>query len=443
MMNSWLGRASAIVALVALSLLSSKASAQSEQAGERSTPPWLNVFFEHRSRYEKMTNRFRVDELGPTRVLAFRTRLRFEIQELIDPIRFVVELQDSRSELNDEPLVVVTRHVNKLDFKQVQLQLVTNRFLGKDIPTMLQVGRFTMDLGKRRLAARNRMRNTTNAFDGIGWWLGSNEKWLFRAFISRPVNIEPEEFDSSDSQRYFWGAYLQVTKARKLQTDLYYLGLHEDERTITRGRYSTIGGRLYKDPTPGEIDYEIESAWQFGTDQGRDHFAHFQHAELGYVFDSVWDSRLSFHYDYAAGDSDPEDDRSGRFSTLYGARRFEFNPTGIYGPFFRANLRTPGIRLVFYPANGLELLASHRCYWLAQAKDAWVGSGLRDPSGAAGSSLGHHFEARIRWSPTGYAMIESGYAHFFKGSYLERVPGSPRTPDSDFFYVAIEVRTRF
>ena len=49
---------------------------------------------------------------------------------------------------------------------------------------------------------------------------------------------------------------------------------------------------------------------------------------------------------------------------------------------------------------------------------------------------------KVRWRgrPTELLRIEAGYAHFFKGSYLDRVSGSPRTPDSDFFYLAVELR---
>jgi hypothetical protein len=387
-----------------------------------------------------LTNRFRIDELGATRVLALRTRFRFEIRERTDPFRFVVELQDSRSELTDDPFVVPERHINELDFLQLHLQLVSDRFLGSELPSTLQIGRFTMDLGKRRLSARNRMRNTTNAFDGLHWQLGTNDRWMLRVFATRPVSIDPEELDSSSADRHFWGAYYQKRIQSRFSFDLYYLGAHESERTVTHRRYSTVGGRFYKSPSPSELDYEIESTWQFGSTGELDHLAHFQHGELGYVFDSFMDSRLSLHYDYVSGDEDPYDDRFDRFNTLYGARRFEHNPTGIYGPFFRSNLHTPGVRFVLIPNDKLEILGSYRAFWLAQARDDWFGSGLQDPTGASGSFLGNHFEARARLRPAKFLMIELGYAHFFKGSYLDRVPESPRTPDSDFFYAAVEIR---
>ncbi len=426
-----------LVLLLSPTTVSGQASPEED---EPKTPPWLVLAFEQRTRVEKMTNRFRIDELGATRVLAFRTRLYFEIRERTDPFRFVVELQDSRSGLNDDPFVVTARHINELDFLQLQLQLVSDRFFATGAPTALQIGRFTLDLGKRRLSARNSMRNTTNAFDGLHWRLGTDDRWVLRAFVARPVLIKPKELDSSNTGRYFWGVYYQNRSRSHFNFDLYYLGLDENESTMTRRKYSTLGGRIYKGSAPGQFDYEIESSWQLGKTDVLDHFAHFQHGELGYVFDSPLDPRLSFHYDYVSGDEDRGDDRLGRFDTLFGARRFEYSPTGIYGPFFRSNLHTPGVRFAVTPNSKYEILGAFRAFWLAQARDVWVGSGLEDPSGAAGSFLGTHFETRARFRPLKLLTIELGYAHFFKGSYLERVPESPRTPDSDYFYAEVEIR---
>jgi hypothetical protein len=430
------------IALVSIVSVLVAVPALSQDEPESRSPSWFQFSFEQRTRYERLTNPFRIEEIGLEELVPLRTRLRFGIGKLDGPIRFVVELQDSRGFYDDEKLFVTARHVNEHDFLQVQIQLNSHDFLGKELESLVTAGRFTLDLGKRRLSARNRMRNTTNTFDGAYWSLGRPSSWRVQTFLTRPVLIEPEKLDSSDSRRYFWGIYYENTKRPGIMADVYYLGLHEDERTLTQRKYTTIGGRLYKNPTRHAFDYEIESTWQFGTNAGRDHFAHFQHGELGYVFDSKWDFRLSFHYDYASGDRDPEDDTSGRFDTLFGARRFEHNPTGIYGPFFRSNLHTPGIRIVLTPSNKLELMASHRGFWLARAKDNWVGSGLRDPTGESGSSLGQNFEARMRWRLTGFLMVEIGYAHFFKGSYLDRVPGSPHTPDSNYIYLGTEIRAQ-
>jgi hypothetical protein len=66
-----------------------------------------------------------------------------------------------------------------------------------------------------------------------------------------------------------------------------------------------------------------------------------------------------------------------------------------------------------------------------------VGSGLRDDTGSSGRALGHHLEALIRWRPRSWLLLEARYGHFFKGSFVQQAPGSPATPDSDYFALAI------
>jgi hypothetical protein len=415
------------------------ASAQSFDSAAGSSPPErVIISFQQRSRVEKQTNPFRLDELGATRVLAFRTRLQVDVRRIVGPIGAFVELQDSRSAWNDQPFVVPARHVNHLDFKQVLLRLGSERIRGSPLSGGLQVGRFTLDLGRRRLSARNRMRNTTNAFDGAYGWLRTGDGSSLQAFVTRPVRLEPYELDRSESRRVFWGASLSVLRWRRLQAEAHALRLDESGETVTGRRLTTFGGRLYKNPSPGELDYEVESAWQVGTSQGRDHDAFFLHLETSYAVRRSR-ARLSVLYDHVSGDENPDDRRLERFDTLFGARRFEYAPTGIYGPFFRGNVAGPGARLVLAPTAETELMAAHRALWLSQAKDAWVGSGLRDATGTSGSFLGHHLEARLRWRPRRWLLVEAAWGHFFKGSYLDRAPGSPRTPDSDYFTVGFEV----
>ena len=66
--------------------------------------------------------------------------------------------------------------------------------------------------------------------------------------------------------------------------------------------YNTFGGRLFKEPKPGEMDYEIETAWQIGHRGVTKHFAYFQHLDLGYMFNCPGRPELLFHFDYVSGD---------------------------------------------------------------------------------------------------------------------------------------------
>ena len=432
------GRRNQTAAVLALVLLGS-ASARAQSAQTNTPPPEpkrIVLTFEQRTRVEGLTNPFRLDELGPTRVLAFRTRLQVTVPRIAGPLGAFVELQDSRSTWNDEPFVVPARHINHLDFKQVQLRLGFDRLFGSRASGGTLLGRYTLDLGRRRLSARNGMRNTTNAFDGIQAWLDTGDGSSLLAFFSRPVRLDPYALDRSQGSRLFWGAWLTVRRWRSFQTELYSLRLDESTNTATHRRFTTLGGRLYKAPSPGEPDYETELTWQGGMRGGQDHRAFFAHLEAGFTFRRAR-ARAAVFYDQVSGDRDPEDDRSERFDTLFGARRFEYAPTGIYGPFFRGNIRGPGARLLLSPTPPVEIMIGHRVLWLSEAKDAWVGSGLRDPTGSSGRFLGHHLETRLRWRLRRFLLVEAAWGHFFKGSYLENVPVGPRTPDSDHLTLAV------
>jgi hypothetical protein len=418
------------------------ATARSQPDQGFRTPSWLQLSFEQRTRYEQLTNPFRSGELGIERLLPLRSRLKLEIGEANKPVRFLIEFQDSRAFLDDEEIFLVPAHINKHDLLQLQMQIISGDFLGKGMESKLMVGRFTLDLGKRRLVARNGMRNTTNSFDGVLWSLTRDLNWKVQAFFTAPVIIDPREPDSSSRDRFFWGIYYENMRRKHLRAEVYYLGLRESGQTLTRRQHSTIGTRIYRNESRGSFDFEIESAWQFGTTGNRTHFSHLQHGELGFLFEAPWDPRLSVQYDYAEGDRNREDDRSGRFNTLFGARSFEYTPTGIFGPVYRSNLNSPGIRFVFDPIKQLKITASHRALWLARAKDVWVGSGLQDPTGRSGKTLGQNFEANVKWRPRGFFLLEFGYAHFFKGPYLERTLGSRGTADSNYFFIATEIQAQ-
>ena len=90
--------------LVLLLVGSAGGSAETVETGSSpAAEPKPVVTFEQRTRVEGLTNPFRLDRLGPTRVLAFRTRLQIALPKIAGPLGALVELQDSRSTWNDEP----------------------------------------------------------------------------------------------------------------------------------------------------------------------------------------------------------------------------------------------------------------------------------------------------------------------------------------------------
>ena len=227
---------------------------------------------------------------------------------------------------------------------------------------------------------------------------------------------------------------------------LYYLNEEDSEDTLTKNRkLFSSGFRWFKKAQPKQFDFEIEAVVQRGssyattstTDKNHlDHFAYFGHLALGYSFDFPWQPQLILQYDYASGDRNPRDDNNNRFETLYGARRFEYGPTGIWGSFARGNINTPGIRLKIKPSQNLSGFIAHRAHWLVESKDSWIGGGLRDKTGQSGSFIGQQTEVRLRWKVMPKLMtLEAGWAHLFKGDFAKNATNSSDNKnDSEYFY---------
>ncbi|NGZ10227.1 MAG: hypothetical protein CV088_12700 [Nitrospira sp. LK70] len=415
-------------------------------------PDWIDLGLEQRTRFESYDHPWRVSQVpgdgAPDTQFPLRSRVRFGLGGN-GPLRFLFEGNDARSFLlsGAEGSFRDTTMVNTFDVLQLFGAVKLDNVLGSGLRTDFLFGRYTLDLGNRRMSARNDFRNTSNSFDGFYWQIRQGETWQLRAFVAEPVIRLMEQSDHQNSNSLFWGTYFEGHHFPWFQMDAYYLGLNDirSPKVTTHRTYSTFGGRLYKNPKPGEWDYEIETAWQIGTTGLTDHFAFFNHLDIGYTLTLPWTPRLLFHYDYASGDRQPGDSQNESFDTLFGARNFEYNPTSTWGPFYRVNLQSPGWRLILRPTPAWILEVKHRVWFLAQAKDFFGQSGLRDPTGNSGTSLGQDVQLRARWAVTKNLDFDVGYVHWFKGSYFDSPVILAQMPtggnkDSDYFYFQVRVR---
>ncbi len=423
-------------------------------------PSWLHLSFEHRSRYETVDNQFRADGTGGDQVVAFRTLAFLEARHRA--WRVGGEFMDSRLALDDRGTPVNTTQVDTAELLQAYLawsqKAPSDARLGMEIIG----GRQTIDLGNRRLVARNSFRNTINSFTGLDARLESPGRWQARGFLVLPVIRLPDtfnalasgetRFDEEDLESHFGGLFFRHDSlAMDAKGEVYFLYLHEDDdedlETSDRQLY-TPGFRIFRDPAKGRIDYELESIFQFGQSRATaaatdtmdlDHFAHQQHGQIGYTFDLPWSPRFLVQYDYASGDRDPDDDDNERFDTLFGARRWEYGPTGIWGAFARSNINTPGYRLFVRPADAVSAFIAHRLFWLASSTDAWTASGVRDRTGQSGTFIGHQLEASVQWSAIPRNLIlEAGWAYLIKGEFAEDAPNAPADKgDSNYLYTQI------
>jgi hypothetical protein len=419
-------------------------------------PDWISLSAEHRTRYESLDDEFRAGTRGDREILVLRTLVHGRL-ELADGLWLGAEVEDSRAEVNGDTLLNTTI-VNAVELLRGYLELNRKDVFGGTLSA--QAGRITMDLGSRRFVARNRYRNTINGFTGIDVAWQSEGGTELRSFWTLPVRRQPVRFDQlrdnkiqddeEDFDLQFWGVYASSDLPAVGRGEIFVLGLREQDepsrRTRKRELY-TPGFRLFRKPGPERFDYTVESALQFGRSRANataarlDHFAHFEHLEVGYTFDAPWSPRLVVQYDFASGDEDPTDGDNNRFDTLFGARRFDFGPTGIYGPFARSNLSSPGLRLQLAPARTVTSFLALRSFWLANRSDAWTTTGVRDADGKSGRYLGTQIEMRMRWNVLpGNLRLEAGYAHLFEGEFIEDAPNSSRPGDLNYFYVQAAIK---
>jgi hypothetical protein len=165
------------------------------------------------------------------------------------------------------------------------------------------------------------------------------------------------------------------------------------------------------------------------------HEAWYQHLDIGYTIDMPWKPRFAVEYDYASGDKNPNDNKDQRFDTLYGARRGDYGPTGIYGAFARSNINSPAYRLGFSPLANVQTTLSHRFFWLAQSKDAWTTANLQDKTGNSGDYVGQQLDLSTRWDVNSSLNLETGWTHLFKGQFAKTAPNAPNGQDINYFYV--------
>lgn len=424
-------------------------------------PKWLSMSVEQRTRYESQDGQFKASGKGGDQQIPLQTD--FWLQANLGAFRVGAEFLDARALGADSGSGVNNTHADEADFIQGYAAWANQNLFYSGLGAEVVAGRQTLNLGSRRLVARNAMRNTINSFTGVKIRLLDYNHWQFNGFVTMPVNRYPaesadildetHEFDEEDTHTWFSGGFLEAYDlAWGVNSELYLYHLDEgdSQRNQTRNRrYFTPGMRFYMKPAKRAFDFSTETIGQFGTVRSNtnagngadlDHSAWYQHLDVGYTIDMPWSPHVNLEYDFASGDHDPNDKKDQRFDTLYGARRFEFGPTGIYGAFARSNINTPGLRVTAVPRNDVQLGLVHRFYWLAEDRDSWTTASLRDISGKTDSFIGQQLDMTARWDFNSSLNFEAAWAHLFKGAFAKETQNAPNPQDVDYFYVQSQLR---
>lgn len=416
-------------------------------------PEGLTIKGEVRARVEGIDGQFRPNAAQDDAMFSLKTTLQVEYDG--GPWRIGGELWDGRAYGEKSNSSAGTGEVDAMEMVQAYVGLDFG--MGGGSKAQVTAGRFTMNLGSRRLVARQAFRNTTNAFTGVNFqWKGRGGDQLTLLWampqLRLPDDIEgihdnSVKRDKETSDLQFYGGSL--TKAGVLggSLEIYGYGLAERDSANrpTRNRHIfTPGLRAYRAPKAGRVDYDVEGAYQFGRTRATtaptdltdlDVSAYFIHAEAGRTFSGGWQPRLSFDFDIASGDRSKAKTYN-RFDTLFGARRFDFGPTGLYGAVGRFNTISGGARFEVKPDGKSDAMMMYRALWLDSKTDSFSNTGVRDSSGASGAFAGNQFEARYRRTLIPDVLrVDTGVAYLAKGRFLKDAPNAPQTGDTKYGYI--------
>ena len=441
---------------------------------------WLDLGLEYRARFEHRDNDFRRADENIDDPLLLRTRAYVGIKDILDPLRFAVEVQDSRRNLSEYSREFDTRDIDQADVLQGYLELHFKESifgkddLGNNRPFWVRGGRLAWESLDRRLIARNEWRNTTNTFQGVRANIGEKKNdWQLEAFAVKPVQRFTTQLDEVDHSQNFYGVIGDWRRwSQYVNFQPYYFLLKQDGdkvkydangRVLTGAALSqaqidreihTAGLRAYGAFNSG-WDYDASYVKQWGNQDrflsnalGKinvDHDAHAYNAEVGYTFKNAWKPRVSASYGLATGDeatpvASKDTTSNQRFERLFGFARPWSNNDYIQ----MENIRTPKLHLEFDPKvaflDNVKVDTSFSWYQLDSKSDRWnAGNNLRDRTGKSGSDLGKEVDLRVRFPINQYASLNIGYAHFWAGDFVKdtsrKVAGqADRDDSSDFFY---------
>lgn len=373
-------------------------------------------------------------------------------------VKFGGELYDARVSGIEPGSVVTANEVNTFELVQAHVTVAFPDALGKGSKSSVQMGRMMLNIGSRRLIAADDYRNTTNGYTGIRADTKLADGTAATILYMLPQIRLPEDpaavrrgkiqMDRENFDTQLWGAF--VSRQRligRAMGEIAYVGFAERDSPgrLTRDRHlSSISARLMAEPASGKWDYEMEGIRQTGSSSTGtaltapkvDVAAWFLHAEAGYSFPGKLKARLSLEYDMVSGDG--PGGKIGRFDTLYGMRRADFVPSGIYAAIGRANISTPGVRVEVAPGKRFDGMINYHPMWLANRFDGFSTTGVRDASGKAGNFAGHGIDTRLRWWAIPRALrAELNAGYIAKGRFLRDAPNAPRTGNTRYLALAL------
>lgn len=353
-------------------------------------------------------------------------RIRLQADVHVDPtVRAFIQIQDART-FGQEASVVA----NDSNIGLHQGYLEVRELLAP--PLSLRVGRQELTYGDQRLVSPLDWHNVGRAFDAalVRWKEGAWSADLFSAIVL--------DGTTAHHDRNFYGLYASCAAVEAHAFDAYVFHRRfTDQSAVSEAGQpgnlidTTVGLRAAGKPAP--FDYGVEGAFQFGAGSRDPIRAAAAAATAGYTVDASWQPRVGVEFTYATGDDDPADGRRRSFDPLF---PFGHAFQGFLDIFSWRNGADAALKLSARPTDRIQIGLDVHGFWLAAAEDAWTGAAVtpirRDPTGAAGRSIGLEIDAHLRWKVHERIGLWTGYSRFHPGGFVRHTGPAP---PMDWFFL--------
>ena len=242
--------------------------------------------------------------------------------------------------------------------------------------------------------------------------------------MTRPVNVDPEEFNKSDAASLFSGLY-GSTKLKNHTFAGYFLVYTKDAPvSLATGlssdfEYLTLGTGY--DGKGAGFDWSSEVALQFGSLGDKTISAYMVALSGGYLFKNhAMKPRIGFNWDIASGDNDPTDSKVSTFHQQFPLGHAYFGWADQVG---RRNINALSVQLSAKPSKLVTAKLNWFSFGLVEKKDALYNAGgkatRQDITGASGRHIGTELDALIAIKLNRHASFQLGYAHFKPGEFVK------------------------
>ena len=332
----------------------------------------------------------------------------------------------------------------------------------KQFPLVAKMGRQELMYGDERMVGVADWGNLGRSFEAAKLRYENTQVWV-DAFVGRVVMPANHEFNQPNEHGLLTGVYASTETLIPVQeTQAYFLSHNVGDESTPAANPAwiaspskpqdtrTIGLRLKSLPGKlGAWDYTAEVAGQFGRITGKrggattrlDQEAFTLSLTGGYTWKhTIWSPRLSLGYDFASGDGDPNDGRSGTFEPIFPTNHRSYGYMDLTGP---RNIHDPRVGVALKPAKGLAVSLDYHLFVLADTQDYFYpesGSG-RGTNGYGlhpgySNFVGSELDLDATYAIKPWFVVRAGYGHFFVGDYITRsLAAAGGAQDADWLYV--------